>query len=138
MQRIDIRSYTNMVSRQFIDELPSWLAFTMLLVWMFGMYWSNLFADRTATMLFDILQLRALWQIIDAVVLIVAYVALRFLADRAPFLLALAGSTMFAGTLLVLFSPAGESYDALRIAGVVLTGIGEPILRGIQGIRFAR
>lgn len=138
MVRSGIRSYLNVVKQQFLEAPTSWLAFSALLAWMFGLYWSDLFVARSSTVQFDFLQLRALWLATEAMVLFVAYVSARFVSSRSLLLAVAAATCLFAGTVFVLFAPADVGSDVLRIGGVVLTGIGSAVLLVLQGIGFAK
>lgn len=138
MVRSDIRSYFSVAKQQICKEPASWLAFAALLAWMFGLYWSDLFVARSSTVQFDFLQLRALWLAVEALTLLVAYRGVRFVSGRPFLVAAVAGTCLFAGTVLVLFAPAGVSFDVFRIGGTVLTGIGGAALLALQGIGFAR
>lgn len=138
MVRSDFRSYFTVVKRQVCETPAAWLAFAMLLAWMFGLYWSDLFVERSATDPLDFLQLRALWLAVEAVALLVSYAVMSCIQKRVSALIVVGGASVFAGTILVLFAPQGAQADGLRIAGVVLTGIGSAALLSLQGIGFAR
>lgn len=138
MARSGIRSYLGIVKRQFREAPASWLAFSALLAWMFGLYWSDLFVARSFTAQFDFLQLRALWLAVEALTLIAAYAGAHLVFSRSAPIAVGAGTLLFAGTVLVLFAPAESASDGLRIGGVILTGIGGAALLALQGIGFAR
>lgn len=138
MVRSGIRSYLDAVRRQLSEAPAAWLAFAALLAWMFGLYWSDLFVARVSTAQLDFLQLRALWLAVEAGTLLVAFACVRFVSERSLPVAVGAGSCLFAGTVLVLFAPADAASDALRVAGVALTGFGSAVLLVLQGIGFAR
>lgn len=138
MVRSGIRSYLDAVRQQLSEAPASWLAFAALLAWMFGLYWSDLFVARVSTAQFDFLQLRALWLAVEAGTLLVACACVRFVSERSLPIAVGAGTCLFAGTVLVLFAPADAASDALRVAGVALTGFGSAVLLVLQGIGFAR
>ncbi|WP_180326626.1 response regulator transcription factor [Raoultibacter phocaeensis] len=138
MVRSGIRSYFGIVKQQVRESPASWLAFATLLAWMFGLYWSDLFVGRSATVHLDFIQLRALWLAVEATTLLVSFFLMRVFGVRV-FAVALgAGALLFAGTVVVLFAPAEASADGLRIGGVALTGIGSALLLSLQGVEFAR
>ena len=94
MTRPEARSFINIVLLQFREDLVSWLSFATLLTWMFGMYWSDTFANDPSGAQFGILHLRALWLATHAVALLV------MLAASRPLLRPLRATLSVVGTLL--------------------------------------
>ena len=126
------------IVRRVREDAASWLAFAALLAWMFGLYWSNVLLAQLSLGATDLLQMRALWLAAEAVTLAAMVLgAARIEARGVPWALG-AGASLFAGTVLVLFGPAIVPSDALRLGGVVLTGMGSAALLLLLGISFAR
>lgn len=126
------------IVRRVREDAASWLAFAALLAWMFGLYWSNVLLAQLSLGATDLLQMRALWLAAEAVTLATMVLgAARIEARGVPWALG-AGASLFAGTVLVLFGPAIVPSDALRLGGVVLTGMGSAALLLLLGISFAR
>lgn len=138
MVRSEIRSYFSIIKHELRESPTSWLAFSALLAWMFGLYWSDLFVSRLATASFELLELRALWLAAEAATLLALYCGLAFVLKRSLGTVVGAGSILFVGTALVLFAPTDHALDGMRIAGVALTGLGGATLLALLGIRYAR
>ncbi|MEG0504364.1 MAG: helix-turn-helix transcriptional regulator, partial [Raoultibacter sp.] len=138
MVRSDIRSYLTIAKRELCEAPTSWLAFSALLAWMFGLYWSDLFVFRLTTTSFEFLELRALWLAVEAVALLVLYFGLLRVLKHSSGVAVVAGTFLFVGSILVLFAPSGFAFDGMRIVGVVLTGLGGAALLALLGIRYAR
>lgn len=97
MTRPEARSFINIVLLQFREDLVSWLSFATLLTWMFGMYWSDTFANDPSGAQFGILHLRALWLATEAVALLVMLAASRPLLRHVRATAAVAGTLLFVG-----------------------------------------
>ena len=137
MTRPEARSFINIVLLQFREDLVSWLSFATLLTWMFGMYWSDTFANDPSGAQFGILHLRALWLATEAVALLVMLAASRPLLRHVRATAAVAGTLLFVGTLLFAFAPALAPFEAARMWGSVLAGAGCGGFLALIGVSLA-
>lgn len=138
MVESDTKSYAAIVRHEIRHESTSWIAFSLLLAWMFGLYWSDLLVSSPSTPALDFLDMRAWWLGTEAVVL----AGLRLFASpaikHASILTVLGGTLLFAGTLMILFGPSGETSLPVALVGIFFTGIGSAVLLLWSGVDFAR
>lgn len=129
------KSFARVFVGHVCKDALSWLAFSLLLAWMFGLYWSNLFVGKLTAEAFDFLQLRALWLGVEALVLLGMF-ALHALGVHQRFVsLVVAGSCLFVGTTAILFVPMGQNMVVL--VGVGFTGVGSALALLEIGVGFA-
>ncbi|MDR2380749.1 MAG: helix-turn-helix transcriptional regulator [Bifidobacteriaceae bacterium] len=138
MARTDTRSLFDTLIQQWRGAPTRWLCFAALLAWIFGLYWSDLFASQMATQEFDFLELRALWLGAEAVTLIGVYVIVEAIIARERTASIIAGTMLFAGTVVILFVPGDDGSAPTKLVGVVLTSLGSALLLVVLGIGFAR
>lgn len=129
------KAHKETLRSQLREDLFAWLAFAVLLAWIFGLYWSNVFALQIAPTL-DAVQMRSLWLAAEAVTLIIFFVTLSAGMRRSLPLIILAGSTAFAGTaffLLIQDSTPGVGH----LVAVGCTGVGGALMMAYSGIHFS-
>lgn len=138
MVESDTKSYAAIVRHEIRHESTSWIAFSLLLAWMFGLYWSDLLVSSPSIPALDFLDMRAWWLGTEAV----ALAGLRLFASpaikHASILTVVGGTLLFAGTLMILFGPSGEASVPIALAGVLFTGIGSAVILLWSGVNFAR
>ena len=125
-----INEYFNDMKIQIIKDGFAWLSFSCWLTWVFGLFWSGIF-DQTV---FAGLEIRAMWQIVEAGALIVLYAFFHFrtFLGRGPVLGA--GSIAFVGTVVALFT---ENL-LWQTVGILVTAVGSAYLLAFIGIHFAQ
>lgn len=117
-----------------------WTGFACVLVWMFGLFWSNIFAQYAAFSAIDFLGVRATWLAVEAFSLlflffILKYNPLLFTIRWVPFG---AGTLTTCGTLIVAVGVIVIQNNILTVLGIVMTGIGSATLLTMWGATLAR
>ena len=134
-----LAAFLRLFARRARTAAPAVVAFAALLAWMFGLYWSDIPIRQLAFDDDSLLQMRALWLAGEAIVLAALLAAAA--AGRAPSLatMSLAGcALMGTGTIVILQGPAAGGAAALRVAGVVLTGLGSGLVLDAAGLHMSR
>lgn len=133
-----VSSYGKDIVRRVREDSLLWLAFAALLAWMFGLYWSDTLLGLFSLGQLDLLEMRASWLGAEAVALLAALLAAARLLERRAIVVLVAGTSVFAGTVAVLFGPSIAPSDAIRSVGVALTGVGSAGLLLMLGVALAR
>lgn len=116
-----------------------WFGFACVLIWIFGLYWSNSLVSSFPGPFGNTLVSRDLWLGAEAVTLLGALLVMRrnkdCLCSRATRWAA--GLLVTVGSALAVFGSLAEAPGALIIFGILLTGVGSALLLVLWGVTLS-
>jgi DNA-binding CsgD family transcriptional regulator len=115
-----------------------WFGFATILIWIYGLFWSTTFSSLAAQVSVDFLSIRAQWLGVEALMLFILFLALRFKAFlHFPVAQYAAGIATAAGSGILIWGIAQPGFPAFLIGGVLASGLGSAVLLVLWGSALA-
>jgi len=116
-----------------------WFGFACVLIWIFGLYWSNSLVSSFPGPFGNTLVSRDLWLGAEAVTLLGALLVMRRNKDclGSRGVRWAAGLLVTAGSALAILGSLADAPGALIIGGILLTGVGSALLLVLWGVTLS-